>query len=145
MYEGAETEISAQNADPSDMEISDVRWSKVYKEGRKRITTDSSALTAKARQQATTTPNSSLGEVPDLQARKIQKTSALGRPRSTSPRKKPTPKVDANRTPLGERNHNKNTCSTLASQLSQESFGQDENDENSSQIQIPSSFLSESC
>lgn len=106
MYESAETEISTHNNGENEMEISDVGWSKVLNRGRKRVTNDSSALPAKARSKALSTPSSSLGEVPDLQARKLPKTSSAGRVRSLSPTKTPTSTINANRTPLGNTNHN---------------------------------------
>lgn len=121
------------------MEVSDVGWSKVLNKGRKRVTADATPMSAKARTKANATPSSSLGEVPDLQARKVPRT-AVGRTRSMSP-KKQTP--SANRIPLGERSHNWETRHTPTSQLKQVASGQNENDENSVQTQIPSTLPEE--
>lgn len=152
MYEGAETEVSTQeqgDGDPNDMEISNTGWTKVYNRGHKRNTAETATpLSAKARVQATTTPSSSIGEVPDLQPRKIPRTGIQGRARSMSPKKKIYSST-TNRTPLGERSHNMETRHTPASQLkqvisSQEEVipSQNENSENN-QTQIPSTCPSE--
>ena len=138
IYEGAETEISSQSENADHMEISDVERSKAFNKSRKRTSTDSSALTTKAKTKITTTPSSSLKEASDLQTRKNPRKATAGRTRSESPKKNSTPTPTANRTPLGERSYNMDIRHTPTSQLKQVSFSQDENDENRIQTQIPS-------